>query len=224
MSVPIRVLLAEDHPIVRQGLRVLLNAMPGVVVVGESGDGAEVVDLVLKLDPDVLLLDISLPNQNGIEIVEILTQKRARARALMLTMHDGEEYVLKALRSGATGYVLKSAELEELRLAIRSVIAGHRYLSLPLSDRAIDVYAVQSFEQGRANASDDSYARLTTRQREVFRLMANGYGNSQIGQELGISPRTVELHRAHVMQKLKLSSQTDVIRYALQRGLISLNK
>lgn len=224
MSSPIRVFIAEDHPIVRQGLRALLSAMPGICIAGESGDGAEVVELVLQLDPDVVLLDILLPNLDGIEIVKSLTQKRARARVLMLSMHDQEDYVLKALRNGATGYMLKSADIEELRLAIRSVIAGHRYLSAPLSDRAIDAYAVRLEEPPKSDEADDSYGLLTNRQRQVLQLMADGYGNTQIGLHLGISPRTAELHRAHVMQKLKLSSQTDVVRYALQRGLISIGK
>lgn len=234
MSDPIHVLLAEDHPIVRCGLRALLNAMPGVVVVGESGDGAEVVELVLQLDPDVVLLDISLPNQTGLEIVAALTEKRARARVLILSMHDEEEYVLKALRSGASGYMLKSADLEELKLAIRSVRDGHRYLSTPLSNRAIDAYIVGTQEAAKvetpraepppAEAPREEQDGLTGRQREVLQLMAEGYGNSQIGHRLGISPRTAELHRAHVMRKLKLHSQTDVVLYAIQRGLIAVAK
>jgi two-component system response regulator NreC len=236
MSDPIHVLLAEDHPIVRCGLRSLLEAMPGVIVVGESGDGAEVVDLVLQLDPDVVLLDISLPNQTGLEIVAALTKKRARARVLILSMHDEEEYVLTALRSGASGYMLKSADLEELKLAIRSVRDGHRYLSTPLSNRAIDAYIVGTQETAKAEAPRVEPPRaevprereeengLTSRQREVLQLMAEGYGNSQIGHRLNISPRTAELHRSHVMRKLNLHSQTDVVLYAIQRGLISVSK
>lgn len=234
MSDPIHVLLAEDHPIVRCGLRSLLEAMPGVIVVGESGDGAEVVDLVLQLDPDVVLLDITLPNQTGLEIVAALTKKRARARVLILSMHDEEEYVLTALRSGASGYMLKSADLEELKLAIRSVRDGHRYLSTPLSNRAIDAYIVGTQEAAKAEAPRtepppaevprDEQNGLTSRQREVLQLMAEGYGNSQIGHRLRISPRTAELHRAHVMRKLNLHSQTDVVLYAIQRGLISVEK
>lgn len=202
----------------------MLASMSGINVVGESGDGAEVVDLLLQLDPDVVLLDILLPNQNGIEILKALTQKRSRSRVLMLSMHDEEEYVLDALRNGAAGYLLKSADLDELRLAIRSVISGHRYLSTPLSERAIDAYSVLSRQSAPPSPADDRYGLLTSRQREVLRLMAQGYGNTQVGLMLGISPRTAELHRAHVMQKLKLSSQTDVVCYALQRGLISLDK
>jgi two-component system response regulator NreC len=232
-SDPIHVLLAEDHPIVRCGLRALLEAMPGVVVVGESGDGSEVVDLVLQLDPDVVLLDITLPHQTGLEIVATLTQKRVRARVLILSMHDEEEYVLKALRNGASGYMLKSADLEELKLAIRSVLEGHRYLSTPLSNRAIDAYVIGAQEPAKAEAPRSEAVHespkedpdgLTSRQREVLQLMAEGYGNSQIGHRLGISPRTAELHRAHVMRKLKLHSQTDVVLYAIQRGLISVEK
>ncbi|HMU41331.1 MAG TPA: response regulator transcription factor [Pseudomonadota bacterium] len=224
MTTPIRVFIAEDHPIVRQGLRALLGTMSGVTVVGESADGAEVVELVLQLDPDVVLLDILLPHLDGIEIVKLLTQRHSRARVLMLSMHDQEEWVLNALRSGAVGYVLKSSDLEDLHVAIRSVIAGHRFLSAPLADRAIEAYSSRTPEPSRLAAKDQGYELLTNRQREVLRLMADGYGNLQIGRILGISPRTAELHRSHVMHKLKLSSQTDVVRFALQRGLISLRK
>lgn len=225
MSAPIRIFIAEDHPIVRRGLRELISSMPGMNVVGECGDGAEVIKLVLELDPDVLLLDVGLPNQDGIEIVKNLTKKRSRAQVLMLSMHEQEDYVLKALRSGATGYMLKSADIEEMQVAIRSVVAGHRYLSMPLSQRAIAAYSAGAQDVPLASeAEEDRYSALTSRQREVLRLMADGYGNNQIGTQLGISPRTAELHRAHIMQRLKLTSQRDVVRYAVQRGLVSLGK
>lgn len=141
MSPPIRVLLAEDHPIVRQGLRALLTVGPSFEVVGETGDGSEVVDLALQLDPDVVVLDIELPNRDGLEIISTLTQKRARVRVLVLSIHDKDDYVLQALRCGASGYLLKSVDLEELEVAIRAVTSGYRYLSTRLSERAITAYA-----------------------------------------------------------------------------------
>ena len=126
MKTPTHILLAEDHPLVRQGIRALLTNVPGYDVIGETGDGAEVVDLVLQLDPDIVLLDISLPNCTGLEIVASLTEKRTRARVLMLTMHNEEEYVLKALEKGAAGYLLKTVTLEEMQLALRAVQMGYR--------------------------------------------------------------------------------------------------
>ena len=239
------VFIAEDHPVVRYGLRMLLEAMPGVSVVGETGDGSEVVDRVLQLDPDIVLLDISLPNRTGIEILATLRQKRVRARILIVSMHTDERYVLDALHCGASGYMLKSSVLEELKLAISSVREGYRYLSTPLSSRAIDAYVSWTQETGkeagkeagketgkeesppvqpRAPASDklELDQELTSRQREVLLLMAEGYGNSQIGHRLGISPRTAEIHRAHVMRRLNLSSQTEVVLYAVRHGLISV--
>lgn len=236
MSDATHVFIAEDHPIVRYGLRMLLASMPGVNVVGESGDGAEVVELVLQLDPDVVLLDISLPNQTGIEILTTLRQKRVRARVLILSMYNDREYVLKALRCGASGYMLKSADFEELKLAMRSVREGYRYLSKPLLSQFIDAYVGGAQDAGkgeetrvqpqpapldRAGSEPDE---LTSRQREVLQLMAEGFGNSQIGHRLGISPRTAELHRAHVMRKLNLHSQTEVVLYAVRRGLISVTE
>jgi DNA-binding NarL/FixJ family response regulator len=231
MKTPTHILLAEDHPLVRQGIRALLTNVPGYDVIGETGDGAEVVDLVLQLDPDIVLLDISLPNCTGLEIVASLTEKRTRARVLMLTMHNEEEYVLKALEKGAAGYLLKSVTLEEMQLALRAVQMGYRYLSIELSDRAISTYSRGSTPTAKPPASEaglpskgrDSVEQLTNRQREVLRLMASGNGNAQIAHILDISPRTVELHRANVMHKLGLTSQSAMVRYALARGLISLD-
>lgn len=231
MKTPTHILLAEDHPLVRQGIRALLTNVPGYDVIGETGDGAEVVDLVLQLDPDIVLLDISLPNCTGLEIVASLTEKRTRARVLMLTMHNEEEYVLKALEKGAAGYLLKSVTLEEMQLALRAVQMGYRYLSIELSDRAISTYSrgsaptakLPASEAGLASKGRDSVEQLTNRQREVLRLMASGNGNAQIAHILDISPRTVELHRANVMHKLGLTSQSAMVRYALARGLISLD-
>lgn len=222
MSAPIQILLAEDHPIVRQGLRALLSTSALLSVVGETGDGTEVMDLVSQLDPDVLLLDIMLPGLGGLEIMAQLTERKSRCRVLMLSMHAEESYVLKALRSGAAGYALKSADLEELQRAIRTVADGHRYLSAPLADRAIDSYSQKADDESAERA--DPFEQLTNREREVLRLMAEGYGNIQIGHHLGISHRTAEIHRANVMRKLGLASQTAVVRYALQRGLVTLDR
>lgn len=228
MAKSIRILLAEDQPIVRQGVRVMLTAVPNCVVVGETGDGAEVVELVERLTPDVVMLDISLPNRSGLEILAQLTEMKACSRVMIFSVHSEEDYVRRALRTGASGYLLKTVELAELHLAILTVLSGHRYLCTPLMDRAIAIYAESGSiapSPARSQAAidaQDPYARLTNRQREVLRLVAEGHGNLSIGQILGISPRTVELHRAQVMHKLGLTGQSAVVRYALQRGLISI--
>jgi len=231
MKTPSHILLVEDHPIVRQGMRALLSAVPGYTVVGETGDGAEVVELVFQLDPDLVLLDISLPNRTGLEIMELLSAKRARSRVIMLSVHDEEEVVLQALSKGAAGYLLKSVTLEEMQLALRAVLMGYRYLSIELSDRAISSYAKVSPPaleptypaEPAAGKKRDSVELLTNRQREVLRLMASGNANAQIAHILDISPRTVEIHRANVMHKLGLTSQSAMVRYALACGLISMD-
>lgn len=228
MPKSIHVLLVEDQPIVRQGLRVMLSAVADCVVVGETGDGAEVVKLVERLAPDVVMLDISLPNRSGLEVLAQLTEMKVRSRVLVFSVHSEEEYVKRALRAGASGYLLKTVELAELQLAVSTVLAGHRYLCTPLVDRAIAVYVESTTSAPpparlvTAAGAKDPYALLTNRQREVLRLVADGHGNLAIGQLLGISPRTVEIHRAQVMHKLGLTSQSAVVRYALQRGLIGM--
>ncbi len=213
------VVLADDHHIVRQGLRALLEAEGGFVVIGEEADGLKVVDLVDRLRPDVLLLDVMLPGLNGLEITRQMTQRGFRTRVVILSMHANETYVLEALRHGAAGYVLKDADPGEMLAAVREVAAGRRYLSRALSGRAIDAYA----EKAQA-APADAYETLTTREREVLQLAAESSSIAEIGARLGISPRTVETHRENLMRKLDLQSQTDLIRYALRRGIVPLDE
>ena len=202
MREPIQILLAEDHPIVRQGLRALLSTSALLRVVGETGDGTEVMDLVSQLDPDVLLLDIMLPGQSGLEIMAQLSDRKSRCQMLMLSMHAEESYVLKALRSGAAGYALKSADLEELQRAIRTVAEGHRYLSAPLADRAIDSYSQKVDEEPVERA--DPFEQLTNREREVLRLMAEGRSNTGIAGELVVTEGAVEKHVRSIFGKLGL--------------------
>ena len=233
MRTPIHILLAEDYPIVRQGMRSLLSAIPGYVVVGETGDGAEVVELVRKLDPDLLLLDMSLPNCCGQEILGALSAGKARAKVLAMSTQKEEEQVLTALHCGAAGYLLKSISREEIQVAIHAVIRGYRYLSTELADRAIRQYekrgvaaVVRAAEQPSSTAAPlnkKAISELTNRQREVLRLLALGHGNAQIGNILNISPRTVEIHRANVMHKLGLTSSSALVRYALTHGLILID-
>ncbi len=210
------IVLVEDHQVVREGLRAILEAQPDFVVVHETGDGREVPDVVDRLRPNVLLLDMVLPGLNGLEIMQRVRQRTPNTRVLVLSMHANESYVLEALRNGAAGYVLKTASSRELILAVLAVVAGKHYLSPPLSDRVIAAYAE------RTQSATDLYETLTTREREVLHLAAEGRKNTEIADRLGVSIRTVETHRANLMRKLNLQTHTDLVRYALRRGLLTL--
>jgi DNA-binding NarL/FixJ family response regulator len=211
------IIVADDHHVVRQGLRALLEAEPDFRLVGEAGDGLGTVQLVERLKPDVLIIDLMMPGLNGLEVTRQVSQRSPRTRVVILSMHANEAYVLEALRNGASGYVLKDSSAADLVQAIREVVAGRRYLSPPLSERAIEAYV-----QKAADASLDPYETLTTREREVLHLAAEGHTNTEIAAQLSISPRTAESHRANLMRKLGLHTQTDLIRYALRRGILPM--
>jgi len=211
------IVLADDHQVVRNGLRVLLEAEPDFSVVGEAGDGLEAVRLVERLQPDVLVLDLMMPGLNGLEVARQVSQRSPQTRVVILSMYDNEAYVLEALRAGAAAYVLKESTSAELVRAIREAVAGRRYLSPPLSERAIEIY-IQKAE----SAALDPYETLTAREREVLHLVAEGHTNAEIAARLFVSPRTVETHRANLMRKLGLHTQTDLIRYALRRGILPM--
>ncbi len=211
-----RIVLADDHDIVRQGLRAVLEAAGDFTVVGESADGLEVPALVDRLRPNVLIVDLMMPGLSGLEVIRQVHERCPQVRIVVLSMHASEPYVLEALRNGAAGYVLKESSTAELVQAVREVTAGRRYLSQPLSDRAIQAYA----EHADAAAPLDPYETLTTREREVLHLAAEGHSSTEIAAKLGISPRTAETHRANLMRKLNLQGHTDLIRYALRRGLL----
>jgi DNA-binding NarL/FixJ family response regulator len=213
---PVRVVVADDHPIVREGLCRVLEHSDDCAVVGEAGSGLDVLPLVQQLRPDVLVLDLMLPGLGGLEVTRQVRRQCPATRVLILSMHATEPYVLEALRSGAAGYLLKSGPAGEVLEAVRAAVAGKHYLSPPLSERAIQAYAE------RAQGAPDVYDTLTTREREVLQLAAEGQANSAIAERLGISARTVETHRAHLMRKLDLQSAADLIRYSLRRGLLPL--
>ena len=212
----ITIIVADDHKVVRQGLRAILEAEPNFHVVGEAGNGLEVMRLVERLGPNVLVLDLMMPSLNGLEVARQVRKSSPNTQVVMLSMHKDESYVLEALKNGAAGYVVKDAGAEELIKAIREAAAGRRYLSPPLSDSA-----VQAYVQRVGAAAMDAYDSLSSREREVVQLAAEGYTNAEIGKRLFISPRTVEIHRANMMQKLDLRNQTELIRYALKRGIIA---
>ncbi len=214
---PITIVLADDHRIVRQGLRVLLDAEPGLSVIGEASDGSEVLDLVERLQPDVLVLDLMMPGIGGLEVARRLQRVAPRTRVVVLSMYSSEVYVVEALRCGVSAYVLKDTGTAELIRAIREAMAGRHYLSPPISDRAIEAYLDK--ERGQAA---DPYGTLTPREREVLHLTIEGLTSAQTAERLGISPRTAEVHRANILHKLGLRGQADLVRYAYRRGILSV--
>jgi DNA-binding NarL/FixJ family response regulator len=211
------ILLADDHHVVRLGLRALLEAEPGFEVIGEATDGLETSRMVETLKPEVLIVDLMMPGLNGLEVTRQVSQRTHQTRIIILSMHANEAYVLEALRNGASAYVLKDSRADDLVNAVREVMEGRRYLSPPLSERAINSYIRQANE-----STLDPYETLTNREREVLNLAAQGCNATEIAQKLSISGRTAETHRANLMRKLDLHTQTDLIRYALRRGIIAL--
>ncbi len=211
------IMLAEDHAVVRQGVRTLLQAEPDFDVVGEAVDGRQAVEMLERLQPDVLVLDMVMPGLGGLEVLRRAAQRSPRTRAVVLSMHEDEAYVVEALAAGASAYVLKRSDVEVLAHAIREAVAGRRYLSPPLSENLIEDY-ISTLDSGRF----DPYHTLTAREREVLMLVAEGNSSAEIAGRLFLSPRTVEMHRANAMRKLGLRSQNDLIRYALRKGLALL--
>ena len=211
------IVLADDHHVVRQGLRALLEAAADLVVVGEAADGAAALEMTVRLAPDVLILDLVMPG-NGLDALRQVTQQAPRTRVVVLSMHSSEAYVVEALKAGASAYVVKDATASDLVRAVREVTAGQRYLSPPLSERAIDAYTSRALA-----ATAEPHEGLTARETEVLRLAARGLSLQQIALELSISPRTAETHRANFMRKLGLHSQTDVVRYAIRHGILADN-
>lgn len=212
----LKLLLADDHQIVRQGLRALLRTVPDFRLVGEAADGLEAVRLVERLQPDVLVLDLMMPGLNGMEVARQVARRMPQTRVVILSMHSNEAYVFEALQAGAMAYVLKESGADELVQAIRDVAAGRRYLSPPFSEHTIGAYRKKA-----EGIPPDPYQKLTFREREVLQLTAEGLSGGEISERLFISPRTVESHRANLMRKLGVRNQKELIRYAVQRGIVS---
>jgi len=207
-----RVLIVDDHAVVRAGLKLLLDAEEDLEAVGEAGSAREGIFEARSLKPDVILLDVVMPDQSGLEIVPQLLHETPEAKVLVLSMQDEPSYVRQAFEAGASGYVLKEAADAELVAAIREVAQGGRYVNPELGVRLV---AAESEERRRAEADP-----LSDREREVLRLLALGHTNQEIAKQLYISVRTAETHRAHIMQKLHLSSRAELVRYALDQGLL----
>jgi DNA-binding NarL/FixJ family response regulator len=211
---PIRVLLVEDHALVRAGFRALLQGLREIEIVAEAGNGKDALRSVEAHQPDVILLDIAIPEPNGLEVAAYVAKKFPNVRVIILSMHANEEYVLQALRAGAVGYLLKDADACELELAVKAVVRGETYLSSPVSKLVIEDYV------RRVEREPRSIDRLTLRQREVLRLIANGHTTKRIAQELNISIKTAETHRAQVMKELGVHDVAGLVRYAIHVGLV----
>lgn len=219
MTPSITIALADDHNLVRQALRTLLETEPDFSVIAEASDGLAAVQVVERLAPAVLVADLMMPGINGTEVARQVARRYPQTRVILLSMHVNEAHVMEALRNGARGYMRKDATAADLIRAVREVAAGHLFLSPPFSDKAIEAYRKRAEE-----AATDPYTSLSDREREVLHLAAEGQGNTEIGGRLGISPRTVESHRASVMRKLGLQRQMDLVRYALRRGIVSADE
>lgn len=212
----IRVLLAEDHTIVRQGLRSILHGQEGIHIVGEAEDGREAVDLVQQLQPDIVLMDLSMPLLSGLEATRQIKSQVPQVQVLVLTVHDDEEYIFQILQAGASGYLLKQSAVGELVAAIQAVSRGDSYLSPAISKKIVDEYVRQAQTQGQM----DPYEQLTDREREVLHLIAEGYSTQEIADLLFISPKTVRGHRASLTEKLDIHSTADLTRYAIRKGIV----
>lgn len=212
-----RIVLVEDHALLREGLRALLAPESDLEVVGEATDGREALHAAEALQPDLVMLDLSMPRSHGLEVLAEIKRRCPGTQVLVLTAHKTEDYVFSALQSGATGYVLKESTAAELLRAIRSVLAGERYLS-----PAIATQVVAGYLGGKEAALPRSaFTDLTPREREVLKLLAEGCRNKEIAEHLGISPKTVEKHRANLMDRLNLRTVPALTAYALEKGLIS---
>ena len=209
----IRVLLADDHSLVRAGIRSLLGAMAEVEVVGEAASGEEAIELAGAKRPDVVLMDIAMKGMTGLEAAAVLRERVPEVRVVILSMHSGEEYVLQALRAGAAGYLLKDAATGELELALRSVMRGESWLSPAVSRQVVEGYVQRT-------AGEAAPEVLTARQREVLRLVAGGKSTKEIAFLLNLSVKTVETHRAQIMERLGIRDVAGLVRYALRTGLL----
>jgi two-component system response regulator NreC len=213
----IRIVLADDHVVMRSGLRLLLERQPNFAVVGETANGRETVELCEKLNPNVVVLDIAMPQLNGIEAARQISAKLPQIAIVVLSMHSDESYVLRALKSGAKAYLLKDSAENDLISAIRAVNEGKAFFSPAISKMLVDDY-VRRLEQ---RGVEDSYELLTTREREVLQLLAEGKSNKEVATILNLSLYTVETHRGNILQKLNLHSVPELILYAVRKGVIS---
>jgi DNA-binding NarL/FixJ family response regulator len=217
MTPRVKVMIADDHPLVRGGLRALLERNGEFQVIAEAANGYEAIDLAVLHKPDVVLLDVGMPRLSGPDAAQSISQKAPGVRIVMLSMHSDEAYVLRALKAGARGYLLKASPEADVLAAIRAVAAGHAYFSPSITKLLVEEYVVEARRRG----VEDSYDLLSTREKEILQLLASGKSNREIADLLFISVSTVETHRNNVFQKLHLHNLAELILYAVRKGLIS---
>lgn len=216
----IKVILADDHVIVRNGIKALLENEPNIDVIGEASNGQEALDLVAKFHPDILIIDIRMPGMSGLEATEKLRNYSKKTKALILSMHDTEEYVLQSIRVGASGYLLKDDSKEEFLRAIESLSSGDKYFSSSISKILVNNY-LNSINQNRAEDIDESPAvELTKKEKDIITLVSKGYSNKKIAKTFENSIRTIEAHRFNIMKKLKVKNAVELVKYALDKKII----
>ena len=217
MSHKSRILIVEDYTILREGLRALVSANPALEVVGEAADGLSAIRWVEKTKPDLVLMDLSMPKMNGMDAIREIKKLSPETKILVLTVHKTEEYILATFQVGANGYVLKDATHSELSMAIKDVLNGKHYISPGISDKVLEGY----LEGRKVLKTQTSWETLTHREREILKLIAEGYKNKEIADYLCISPKTVEKHRANLMEKLDLHNVQSLTTFAIEKGLVS---
>jgi len=216
-----KILIVDDHEVVRDGLKNILTSLDNISIAGEAGNGEDAVKMYASLKPDLVIMDISMPGMNGIEATRVIKEKDPDARILILTMHDNQEYLNQIIRSGAKGFILKNTDKEELLEAVRTVSSGENFFSKDISKLIIDNY----IRTAKDTEKNDGYKEvpLTKREIEILKLIASGYSNQEIANILYISYNTVDTHRKNIMHKLSIKNTAGLVRYAIEKGLISLN-
>lgn len=216
-----KILIVDDHEVVRDGLKNILTSLDNISIAGEAGNGEDAVKMYTSLKPDLVIMDISMPGMNGIEATRVIKEKDPDARILILTMHDNQEYLNQIIRSGAKGFILKNTDKEELLDAVKTVASGDNFFSKDISKLIIDNY----IRTAKETEKNDGYKEvpLTKREIEILKLIASGYSNQEIANILYISYNTVDTHRKNIMHKLSIKNTAGLVRYAIEKGLISLN-
>lgn len=217
MSQKVRIVIAEDHTILREGLRSLLSSDPNFEIIREAEDGREAIRCVEKFKPDLILMDLSMPRMNGMEAISEIKKRFKETKILVLTVHKTEEYILATLKAGADGYILKDSTHAELMMAVKNVLSGKQYISPGISEKVIEGY----LEGRKTLKARTAWETLTQREREILKLIAEGYKNKEIADDLCISVKTVEKHRANLMEKLDLHNVQALTTYAIEKGLVS---
>lgn len=213
----VRILIADDHELVRRGLRATLEDRPGWEVVGEAGDGEEAIKLSLKLRPDLLVLDVNMPKQNGLEVARALQERAPKIRVLVLTVHDSAQIVREIMQAGAKGYLLKSEAGKDLPTAVETVMQDQPFLTPSVTNIVLDTFLKSA---PKPAAPETPPVPLSTRENEVIKLLAQGHSNKDVARQLGISVKTVDTHRTNLMRKIGLHSITELVRYAIRNGLV----